>query len=130
MRCERDDNTHSPEEGGSNAEDHRASLMTRIPAVVHIPHHPAVGGHYGACSGGGNTQKKHCLAAQEFSDTGAQHLTAISLPVEEKAGRSCNTEKTSTGFKNQLKQHLESQHFFIQVNILVKYLVYFKGKII
>lgn len=77
----------SPEEGGSNTEHHRASLMARMPAVVHIPYDPAVRGHYGACSGGGNTQEEHNLAAQELSYTGAQDLTAISLSTEDRIDR-------------------------------------------
>lgn len=32
----------SPEEGGGNTEDHRASLMARVPIVVHITNNPAV----------------------------------------------------------------------------------------
>ena len=72
----------SPEEGGGNAEDHRASLVTRVPAVVHISYNPAVRGDYGACSGGGDTQEEHHLAAQELSYTGAQDLTSVSLSME------------------------------------------------
>lgn len=78
----------SPEEGGSNTEDHRASLMARFPTVVHVSYDPAVGGHYGARSGGGNTQEEHHLAAQELSYTGAQDLTAIGLSVEDRTDRS------------------------------------------
>lgn len=78
----------SPEEGGSNAEDHRASLMARVPAVVHIPYDRAVRGHYGACSGGGNTQEEHHLAAQELSYTGAQDFSAISLSMKDRTDRS------------------------------------------
>lgn len=73
----------SPEEGGSNPEDHRAPLMPRVPAVVNIPHDPAVGRHNGARSSGGNTQEEHHLTAQELSDTGAQDFSAISLSVNE-----------------------------------------------
>lgn len=78
----------SPEEGGSNTEDHRASLLARVPAVVHVSHDPAVGGHYGARSGGGNAQEEHHLAAQELSYTGAQDLTAIGLSTEDRKCRS------------------------------------------
>lgn len=74
----------SPEEGGGNTEDHRASLVARVPTVVHIPHHLAVRGHDGARSCGGDTQEEHHLAAQELSDAGAQDLTAIGLSVEDR----------------------------------------------
>lgn len=73
----------SPEEGGSNTEDHRAPLVPRVPAVVNIPHDPAVGRHNGARSSGGNTQEEHHLAAQKLSDTGAQDFSSISLSVNE-----------------------------------------------
>lgn len=94
MINEREDDMHSPEEGGSNAEDHRASFMARVPAVVHISHNPAVRGYYRACSGGGNTQEEHHLTAQELSDTGAQDFTAISLSVEDRTDR---TDRSSQG---------------------------------
>ncbi len=62
--------------------------MARVPTVVHIPYDRAVRGHYRARSGGGNSQEEHHLTAQELSDTGAQHLTAISLPTEDRIDRS------------------------------------------
>lgn len=83
MPDDRGEECASPEEGGSNTEDHRASLVARVPAVVNIPHNLAVGCHNGARSGGGNTQEEHHLAAQELSDTGAQDFSAISLSVNE-----------------------------------------------
>lgn len=93
-QMKKEDKDHSPEEGGSNTEDHRASLVLRVPAVVHVPYDPAVRGHDGACSGGGNTQEEHYLAAQELSYTGAQDLTAISLSIEERIGRSSQKKGT------------------------------------
>jgi len=79
---DRRDNRHSPEEGGSNTDDHRASLEARIPSVVDISYDLAVGGHDGAGSGGGDTQEVHHLAAQELSYAGAQDLTTIRLSTE------------------------------------------------
>lgn len=55
-----------------------------MPAVVHVSYDLAVRGHDGACSGGGNTQEEHHLAAQELSYTRAQDFTAISLPIEDR----------------------------------------------
>lgn len=75
---------HPPDEGRSNAEDHRTSFVASVPVVVHITYDPAVGSDYRACSGGGHSQEEHRLAAQELSYTGTQDLTAISLSVEEK----------------------------------------------
>lgn len=72
----------SPEEGGGNTENHRAILMARVSAVVHITYDLAVRGHYGACSGGGNSEEEHHLTAQELSYTGAQNFSAISLSNE------------------------------------------------
>lgn len=75
---------HSPEKGGSNTEDHRAPLVARVPAVVHIPYDLAVRGDNRTCSGGGNTKEEHRLTAQELSYTGAQDLTAITLSREDR----------------------------------------------
>lgn len=85
--------TDSPEEGGSNSDDHRAPLMARVPAVVHISYYPAVRGHHGACSGGGNTQEEHHLAAQELSYTGAQDLAPISCSMEDRLDRSSQRKR-------------------------------------
>lgn len=74
----------SPEERGRDAENHRASLIARVPAVVHVTDDFAVRGHDGAGSGGGNAQEEHHLAAQELPDAGAQDLTAISLSVDDR----------------------------------------------
>lgn len=60
--------------------------MAGVPAVEHVPDDPAVGGHHGAGSGGGNTQEEHGLAAEELSDAGAQHLPAVGLSEETEYG--------------------------------------------
>lgn len=74
----------SPEERGRDAENHRASLIERVAAVVHVPYDSAVRGHDGAGSGGGNAQEEHHLAAQELSDAGAQDLPAIGLSADDR----------------------------------------------
>lgn len=74
----------SPEERWRDAENHRASLIERVAAVVHVPYDSAVRGHDGAGSGGGNAQEEHHLAAQELSDAGAQDLPAIGLSADDR----------------------------------------------
>ena len=56
--------------------------MASIPTVVDIPDDTAVRGDQRSCSCGGNPQEKHCLAAQELSDAGAQHFATIRLPLK------------------------------------------------
>lgn len=80
----------SPEEGGGNTENHRAILIARVPAVVHIAYDLAVRSHYGACSGGGNSQEEHHLTAKELSYTGAQDFSAISLSMKDRTDHTCS----------------------------------------
>lgn len=70
---------YAPDEGGCDAEDHRAPLFAGVPAVIHIPYHHAVRGHQRPCPRGGHAQSKHRFAAQKLPDAGAQHLTPIRL---------------------------------------------------
>lgn len=73
-----------PEEGGRNAENHRASLVNRVAIVVYVSDDRAVRGDHGACSGGRDAQGEDSLTAQKLPNAGAEHLTAISLSTEER----------------------------------------------